>query len=169
MAARSLGLWRLFQLILPLLPAVCWAYEVFDIVEGKLAAEEANHYTVDARGVLVGIQIHWVLYCLCHVELVWNCVLPVALVTEEGDADIYASIDVKEPGHGNSQFSSCTCGFDLVVVPSRKEEVHLQRVYLSVVGHTRHEESRYKMFIIAPANEDLAKYQVERGSVQLLR
>lgn len=90
-----------------------------------------------------------------------SVILPVVLVTEEGDADLYASIDVKEPGYGSSQFSSCTCGLDLIVVPSR-EEVHSQRTYLSVVGHSRHRESRYKMFIIAPSNEDIAKYQVER-------
>ena len=37
-----------------LFPVVCWAYEVADIVEGKLAADGSNHYTVDTAGVLVG-------------------------------------------------------------------------------------------------------------------
>ena len=37
-----------------LLPVVCWAYEVTDVVDGKLAAEEANHYTIDTSGILIG-------------------------------------------------------------------------------------------------------------------
>lgn len=86
--------------------------------------------------------------------------LPVALITVEGDADLYASTDVKEPAHSDSQFSSSSYGLDLVVVPSSKEQSHSQRVYLSVVGHGRHEMSQYKMFIITPSNEDIMKYQV---------
>ena len=45
----------LLLLLVLLLPAACWAYQVVDIVEGKLAADESNQYTVDTYGVLVGM------------------------------------------------------------------------------------------------------------------
>ena len=89
-----------------------------------------------------------------------DCVPPVAVVTHKGDADLYASIDVKDPGYGNSQFSSSSCGMDLIVVPWKEESRDSQHVYLSVVGHGRHQESQYKMFVITPANDDITKYQV---------
>ena len=42
-----------------------------------------------------------------------------------------------------------------------------QRVYMSVVGHSRHAESLYKLVVIAPTADDISKYQVsqsEQGS-----
>lgn len=48
-------MWRVFRLLLSLLPAVCRAYEIVETVEGRLAADEANHYTVRTTGVLVGM------------------------------------------------------------------------------------------------------------------
>lgn len=89
-----------------------------------------------------------------------GCVSPVALVTQEGDADLYASIDMKDPGYGNGQFSSSSCGLDLIVVPWKDESRDSHHIYLSVVGHGRHQESQYKMFVITPANDDITKYQV---------
>lgn len=85
---------------------------------------------------------------------------PVALVTQEGDADLYASVDVKDPGYGNSQFSSSSCGLDLIVVPWKDESRDSRHIYLSVVGHGRHQESQYKLYVITPANDDITKYQV---------
>lgn len=64
-------MWRVFRLLLSLLPAVSRAYEVVEIVEGRLAADEANHYTVRTTGVLVGIgTCHQVKGRLYHRERV---------------------------------------------------------------------------------------------------
>ena len=49
----------LLLLLLLLLSAACWAYQVVDIVEGKLAADESNQYTVDTFGILVGMLATW--------------------------------------------------------------------------------------------------------------
>ena len=81
------------------------------------------------------------------------------LLTEEGDADLYASLVAKEPDHSNSAFSSYSCGLDLIVVPTSKT-AETQHVYLSVVGHNRYEVSHYKLLIITPSNDDITKYQV---------
>lgn len=53
--SRGVQMWRVFRLLLSLLPAVCRAYQVVEVVEGRLAADEANHYTVRTTGVLVGM------------------------------------------------------------------------------------------------------------------
>ena len=95
------------------------------------------------------------------------CPPTVALISEKGDADIYASTEVKEPDYTNSQFSSSSCGLDLLVVPS-SSKAGSQRIHIVVVGHSRHAESTYRMFIITPAEEDIRKYQVTQSVVAVL-
>ena len=92
------------------------------------------------------------------------CPPTVALISEKGDADIYASTEVKEPDYTNSQFSSSSCGLDLLVVDPPSSKAGSQRIHIVVVGHSRHAESTYRMFIITPADEDIRKYQVYSGS-----
>ena len=84
--------------------------------------------------------------------------LLVALLTEEGDADLYASTVAEKPDFRD--LSSCLCGLDLIVIATSKGAGTHEKVYLSVVGHGRHEVSRYRLFIIAPTKNDIAKYQV---------
>ena len=81
-----------------------------------------------------------------------------ALLTEEGDADLYASTVTKQPDDHDYQLSSCSCGLDLIVMTT--EGAESQRVYLSVVGHSRHAKSSYKLAIISPSNDDITQYQV---------
>ena len=81
------------------------------------------------------------------------------LLTDEGDADLYASLVTKKPDHSDSLISSYSCGLDLIVVPT-SNTAEVQPVYLSVVGHSRYEISRYRLMIITPGNDDITKYQV---------
>lgn len=112
------------------------SYEVVDEVEGILTAEETKHYNVESSEVLV-----------------------VALLSYEGDADLYISRVSPEPNYSNYQFSSSSCGLDLVVVPTSKG-AGSQTVYMSVVGDGRYKESSYSLVIISPSSHDIDKYQV---------
>ena len=85
--------------------------------------------------------------------------LSVALLTEEGDTDLYVSTVTKEPNYLDYQYYSASCGLDLVVVPTSKG-AESQRVYLSVVGHSHHAESQYKLAIITASFQDISKFQV---------
>lgn len=158
MAWGPVELCCVLQLLL-LLSGGCWAYSVVEGVPGSLGAEEARHYTVDVNGLLVGEPN----------PLPLSPFLPptppspsVALLTEEGDADLYASTVAEKPDYRDSQYGSCSCGLDLVVIPTSNgaEGGAHQKVYLSVVGHSRHEVSQYKLYIIAPTKDDITKYQV---------
>ena len=153
MAPAVVVLSRVLQFMLVFLPGVCWTYEVVQSVEGSVAADETKHYTVDVVGVVVGKNQSLALAVDHHTSL------PVALLTDEGDADLYASTVVKEPDYSNSQSSSCSCGLDLIVLATSKG-VESEHVYLSVVGHAWHERSHYKLAIIAPSKNDITNYQV---------
>ena len=93
--------------------------------------------------------------------------LPVALLTEEGDADLYASTETQTPSYSDNMLYSASCGLDLIVMAAR-EGVESQRVYISVVGHSHHAESRYKLAIISTTPQDIAKYQVSNTLWKIL-
>ena len=80
-------------------------------------------------------------------------------MTDQGDADLYASTSTKTPDHADYQFSSTSCGLDIVVMPTTMG-VESHRVYVSVVGHCRHEVSHYRLVIVSPHHDDISKYQV---------
>ena len=81
------------------------------------------------------------------------------LLTDEGDADLYASTVTKQHDHSDNQYSSYSCGLDLIVMPT-STPAQSQQVHVTVVGHGRHEVSRYKLVIISPSYDDINKYQV---------
>lgn len=90
----------------------------------------------------------------------------VALISDEGDADMYASTAAKEPSSEDSEFSSTSCGLDLMVVPpaGRTKPARSRRVSIGVMSQGWHEKTRYRLFIITPSTDDIKKYQVREKS-----
>lgn len=61
--ATSIELYRVLQLSLLLFLAIaCQSYEVVEVVEGTLSAEESKQYTIDVTGVLVGEYVTFSFY-----------------------------------------------------------------------------------------------------------
>ena len=91
-----------------------------------------------------------------------SLLLPVVLVSDKGDADIYVSTVDREPQSERCEFSSDSCGVDLVVVPAPADTRQglVRPLYVGVVGLEWHEETRYRLFLITPSSVDIQKYQV---------
>ena len=80
-----------------------------------------------------------------------------ALLSVEGDADIYASTTNRQPSHDSYEFGVASCGLDLLVLPAQRAN---KKVYLGVHGHIRHPNTTYLLFVILPDQEDIRRYQV---------
>lgn len=87
----------------------------------------------------------------------------VVLISEEGDADLYASpthISPK-PSSENHEISSASCGLDVLTLIMNP---NLRRYSLGVYGHVRYEESKFMIYYIEPNEEDIRSYQVRKAS-----
>ena len=115
------------------LPRCSWEYDLQEQVTGQVSAGEARHYSIDAQQSVI-----------------------VALLSEEGDADIYASISVRDPSSERYDYSSVSCGMDVMVIPLQKPE----KVHIAVWGHVRYENTSYHLYLITPNEEDIRRYQV---------
>ena len=80
-----------------------------------------------------------------------------ALLSLEGDADMYASTADRQPSYESYEYGAATCGLDLLVLPAQRAN---RKVYLGVHGHIRHENTSYQLYIILPDQEDIRRYQV---------
>ena len=127
--------WRavLFSCFFSLLPLCSWEYELIDEITGEISAGEARHYTIDARQSVI-----------------------VAVLSLEGDADIYSSLSVQDPSSENYDYSSVSCGMDVMVIPVEKPA----KVHVAVCGHVRYETTSFRLYLITPSKEDFRRYQV---------
>ena len=75
---------------------------------------------------------------------------------------MYASTTTREPSSEDSEFSSTSCGLDLMVVPlaDRTKAARSRQVNIGVVSQGWHQQTHYRLFIIAPSADDIKKYQV---------
>lgn len=129
------------RLLLPLLLILSLAmttlsYQVTDAVSGTVTGGDVAFYQVTSTNPVV-----------------------VVLISEEGDADLYASpthVNSK-PSSENHEINSASCGMDmlsLIMKPS------LNKYSLGVYGHVRYDQSRFSLFFIEPSQEDIRSYQV---------
>ena len=127
--------WRavLLSCFLSLLPQCSWEYELIEEITGEISAGEARYYTIDAHQSVI-----------------------VAVLSLEGDADIYSSLTVRDPSSENYDYSSVSCGMDAMVIPVEKPA----KVHVAVWGHVRHETTSYHLYLITPGKEDFRRYQV---------
>ncbi len=85
----------------------------------------------------------------------------VVLISEQGDADLYASpthINPK-PSSDSHEISSVSCGMDmlsLIMSPS------LRKYSLGVYGHVRYDESTFSLYFVEPDEDDIRSYQVRQ-------
>ena len=93
-----------------------------------------RYYSIDAPGMMI-----------------------VALLSLEGDADIYGSTSDKQPSYDSYEYMATSCGLDILVLPPDRAG---RRVYIGVYGHVRHENTTYQLYIILPSDEDIRRYQV---------
>ena len=116
------------------LPLACSSFEVSSSTSEKLVAGEAHYYTIDASGYVF-----------------------VALISDEGDVDMFLSGSTRTPSAHDYEESSTSCGLDLVVIPANRP---VQTVNLGVHAHIHHEVSRYRLYLIQPSKDDILRYQV---------
>ncbi len=136
-------------LLLLLLPRPLCGYHLIDEVRGGVAAEESRFYALESSQNLV-----------------------VVLVSDEGDADMYASTTHKHPSFDENEYSSTSCGLDMLVVPATIGGTR-RKVHIGVHGHIRHANTSYRLFVFEPSEEDVKRYQVwewdpESNRIQLL-
>ena len=115
----------------------CQGFEVIEEMDAEISAGESRYYTVETGNTFI-----------------------IALITDKGDADMYCSYSTKKPSSEDNDYSSTSCGMDLMVIPG---EGHTQKVSIAVYGHVRHEHTTYRMYLILPSEEDIRRYQVSVG------
>lgn len=83
----------------------------------------------------------------------------IALVSDIGDADMYASLSSKNshPSPDDYDYTSASCGLDSMVLDTDKDH---SRMTVGVYGHVRYEETTYRLYVISPSKEDIRRYQV---------
>ena len=106
------------------------------MLSDRIGAGEARFYTVESKEPVI-----------------------IALVSDSGDADMYASLTSKNshPSPGDYDYTSASCGLDSVVLDTNKDQ---SRMTVGVYGHVRYEESMYRLYVISPSEEDIRRYQV---------
>ncbi len=110
-------------------------YRLVDKVQDRLMAEEGRVYVIETSRHLV-----------------------VAMVSDEGDADMYVSTTHKKPSFDKYEYSSTSCGLDVLVVPT--SDGIRKKVYVGVYGHVRYENTSYQLYILEPEEVDVRRYQV---------
>lgn len=94
-------------------------------------------------------------------HLVWqnsDAILICALFSDLGDADVYvASDEGPRSGLGEYEYSSDSCGEDILVVLSSSKR---QQLHIDVLGHLRHANTSYRLYVIMTEKEDMEPYSV---------
>lgn len=89
-----------------------------------------------------------------YYSLMYEGVIKIQLISQSGDADLYASDTTTKPTYEPSHYSlqSTTCGEDIILVPDSFK----RPVSIGVYGHPSHEISRYTLLVseVLPIDED---------------
>ena len=111
-------------------------FEVQNQLSDKISAGDARFYTVESKEPVI-----------------------IALISDIGDADMFASSMSRNsrPSPDDYDFTSSSCGLDVVVLDMSKER---SKMTVGVYGHVRYEETSYRVYVISPSEEDIKRYQV---------
>ena len=124
------------SLLLFLLLRTVTPFEVQNMLSDRIGAGEVRFYTVESKDPVI-----------------------MALVSDAGDADVYASLTSKNshPSPDDYDYSSASCGLDATVLDMSKDQ---SKVTVGVYGHIRYDETTYRLYVISPSEEDIKRYQV---------
>ena len=87
-----------------------------------------------------------------------DTILICALFSDLGDADVYvASDEGPRPGHGEYDYSSDSCGEDIIVVLSSSKR---RQLHIDTLGHPRHANTSFRLYVIMTEKEDMELYSV---------
>ena len=125
---------RTFYLLL-LSVYVAYAYHVVQTITGEVKGEEFKHFKYNQHR---------------------GDPLTAALFSDIGDADIYVAVD-RIPTVVDYDYSSDSCGEDLVVLLSSKKERILN---IGINGHLRYPNTSFRLYIIKPDLADMARYSI---------
>lgn len=128
-------------------------FRVINTFIGDLTAEATEHHTVWQNP---------------------DTILICALFSDVGDADVYIAIDKRaSPGSGVYDYASDSCGDDILVVLSTSKG---RQIHIDVLGHCRHANTSYRLYIIKAEKEDMEPYSVKESwtrddgtSIELVR
>jgi len=125
--------------LLPVLFAAlpkCRCYTVIDSTSDTIVANDVIYFTIESKRPII-----------------------VALISTDGDVDLYASPTSKNPTPSgvDYDFSSTSCGLDLLLLPLTQEK---SKFSLGLFGHIRYDRSAYELYVIEPNVEDFQRYQV---------
>lgn len=125
-------------LLITVLPDAARSYTVHDAITDTVGPGEARFYTVESQSPLI-----------------------VALFSDVGDADMYAAVTSHTPKPSCEKYdvTSTSCGLDVILLEMKN---NVRRMTVGVYGHVRYDESKYRLYIIEPSQEDIMKHQVDR-------
>ena len=125
-----------FLLFSSLLPSIL-PYEISESLSGYVSAGEITYFTIESQKPIF-----------------------VVLISQEGDADLYASPTYKnsKPSSDNHELSSVSCGLDILPMMMDNQ---VRKYTVGVHGHVRYDKSVFNLFIIESRDEDLRRYQVK--------
>lgn len=113
----------------------CRGYEIREYAQAEITAGESHYYSYPSKP---------------------SDTIILALLSDEGDADMFVSTSVRKPSCEDYNYSSSSCGLDLVVVPPGEHS----KIFIGVYGHVRYQNTTYRLYILAPSGEDILRYQV---------
>ena len=111
-------------------------YIITESISDTISAGAINHYTIESMHPII-----------------------VAVISEEGDTDIYASPTHKntKPSSENYEVISASCGMEVLLLVMNSE---VRKYTVGLYGHIRYTKSKYKLVVIEPNEEDIKRYQV---------
>ena len=91
-----------------------------------------------------------------HYTIRFDQVMIVCLISDIGDADMFASTVTNSPDSEDYEYSSTSTGIDIITVPY----IRISSLSLGIHGHVRYNKTKYRLYIIAPSKRDYMDYQV---------
>ncbi len=83
-------------------------------------------------------------------------VIIVCLISDIGDADMFASTVTTSPDSDDYEYASTSTGIDVITIPHTGES----SLSLAIQGHSRYTQSKYRLYVLAPSERDYMDYQV---------
>lgn len=121
-------------LLLILLVHVC-GYELIDELSDTVESGGEKFYTLNPRPVTL-----------------------ICLISDEGDADLYVDYtsSTSRPDYLTHRYSATTSGLDVVTVLWKGDNT----LSIGVHGHIAHDNSSYRLYILAPNPTDVLDHQI---------
>ena len=112
------------------------SFEVQNMLTDEIGAGDVRFYTVESKEPVI-----------------------IALISDSGDADMYAAPTYtnSHPSPHDYDYMSSSCGLDVIVLDTTRAK---SKMTVGVYGHIRYDETVYRLYVIAPSEEDIRRYQV---------